>query len=286
MKKIIVPTDFSDNAYNALRYAVQLLKDEICTFYILNTYTPVVYDPEYLNTAATLSLTEIAQRQSMQGLEDTFNRIKNEFNNPNHRFETISAFNYLSDELQIQTEEKDIDLIIMGTQGATGAKEVIFGSQTMHVIKKIKTPLLAVPSGYRFNSLKNILFPSDLELEFEESKLRIAKELAAKNKSQIHILHMLTKTSLNETQEKRKKNLTRYFEGIPSEFHIIRAYSITETIKKYEENLTVDLLVMMNNKHSFFENLLFQPTIENIGFHTRIPFLIIPSGKFRSFSLL
>lgn len=285
MKKIIVPTDFSDNAYNALRYAVQLLKDEICTFYILNTYTPVVYDPEYLNTAATLSLTEIAQRQSMQGLEDTFNRIKNEFNNPNHRFETISAFNYLSDELQIQTEEKDIDLIIMGTQGATGAKEVIFGSQTMHVIKKIKTPLLAVPSGYRFNSLKNILFPSDLELEFEESKLRIAKELAAKNKSQIHILHMLTKTSLNETQEDCRKKLENYFEGISKEFHFVQSDSLVESINKLEKQLDIDMLVMMNNKHSFFENLLFQPAVENIGFHTQIPFLIIHSGKYRGFSL-
>jgi nucleotide-binding universal stress UspA family protein len=263
MKKIIVPTDFSDNAYNALRYAVQLLKDEICTFYILNTYTPVVYDPEYLNTAATLSLTEIAQRQSMQGLEDTFNRIKNEFNNPNHRFETISAFNYLSDELQIQTEEKDIDLIIMGTQGATGAKEVIFGSQTMHVIKVIKCPLLAVPSAYKYRGVDAILLPNDFQMELEENRLRILKVLASKKNSK----------------------LENYFEGISKEFHFVQSDSLVESINKLEKQLDIDMLVMMNNKHSFFENLLFQPAVENIGFHTQIPFLIIPSGKYRGFSL-
>lgn len=285
MKKIIVPTDFSDNAYNALRYAVQLLKDEICTFYILNTYTPVVYDPEYLNTAATLSLTEIAQRQSMQGLEDTFNRIKNEFNNPNHRFETISAFNYLSDELQIQTEEKDIDLIIMGTQGATGAKEVIFGSQTMHVIKVIKCPLLAVPSAYKYRGVDAILLPNDFQMELEENRLRILKVLASKKNSKLHFLHVLTKEYLNENQEDCRKKLENYFEGISKEFHFVQSDSLVESINKLEKQLDIDMLVMMNNKHSFFENLLFQPAVENIGFHTQIPFLIIPSGKYRGFSL-
>src|SRR5690554_702570 len=111
MKNIIIPTDFSDNAYNALRYAMELLRDEICTFYIVNTYTPVVYNPEFLTTEATSTLTEIAAKSSSQGLDETLVFLKKTYNNPNHRFETISAFNYLIDEMAKITSEKKIDLI-------------------------------------------------------------------------------------------------------------------------------------------------------------------------------
>ena len=48
MKKILLPTDFSDNAWNAIEYALKLFKDEVCTFYLLNTYTPAVYNIEYV----------------------------------------------------------------------------------------------------------------------------------------------------------------------------------------------------------------------------------------------
>lgn len=285
MKNIIIPTDFSDNAYNALKYAVELLQDQICTIYLLNTYTPVVYNPEYLTTEATSTLTEIAAKASTQGLEKTVNFLKQTYNNPNHRFETISAFNYLIDELAKMSAEKKIDLIIMGTQGATGAQEVLLGSQTMHVIKVIKCPLLAVPSAYKYRGVDAILLPNDFQMELEENRLRILKVLASKKNSKLHFLHVLTKEYLDENQEDCRKKLENYFEGISKEFHFVQSDSLVESINKLEKQLDIDMLVMMNNKHSFFENLLFQPAVENIGFHTQIPFLIIPSGKYRGFSL-
>ena len=47
MKKILLPTDFSENALNAIHYALHLFKDESCAFFILNTYTPMIYNYEY-----------------------------------------------------------------------------------------------------------------------------------------------------------------------------------------------------------------------------------------------
>ena len=48
MKHILLPTDFSDNSWNAITYAIQLFKDEACVFFILNTYTPIIYNVEYV----------------------------------------------------------------------------------------------------------------------------------------------------------------------------------------------------------------------------------------------
>ena len=61
-----------------------------------------------------------------------------------------------------------MDLIVMGTKGASGLKEVLFGSNTVHVIKNAKCPVLAVPSEFVFESPREILFPSDYEVSFNE----------------------------------------------------------------------------------------------------------------------
>ena len=55
---------------------------------------------------------------------------------------------------------------------------------------------------------------------------------------------------------------------------------LSEDVQNYISHNPVDLLVMVSNKHSFFENLLFRPVINEIGFHIKIPFLAIPSGKY------
>src|SRR5690606_2937541 len=99
MKKIILPTDFSENAYNAIAYALELFKNEECTFFLLNTYTPILYDSEYMYYTPTLSIDEVYKTNSIKGLDRLVNRINKEFNNPKHTFKKISVFNFLTDEI-------------------------------------------------------------------------------------------------------------------------------------------------------------------------------------------
>ena len=68
MKKIILPTDFSDNALNAIDYAMQLFKDEVCAFFILNVYAPMIYSYEY-------------QVDADQYMMDAVSMVKKEFTN-------------------------------------------------------------------------------------------------------------------------------------------------------------------------------------------------------------
>ncbi len=280
MKKIILPTDFSENAYNAISYAVQLFKNEECNFYLLNTYTPVLYDSEYLYHNPTVSLDEIYSSNSKKGLKRLEKRIIKEFNNPKHTFEKLSVFNFLVDEINEQIEEKNIDLVVMGTKGASGAQEILFGTQTIHTIKKSKCPVLAIPSDYDFKSLKNVLLPSDLSIGFKENQLAILKSLATQNKTQIHILHVMQDAELSKIQNEGKATLTNYFKDNSIKFHFVGDTDILEGIIDFQKKNDIDLLTMINNKHSFFENLFFKPVVHKIGFHVKVPFLVVPSGKF------
>ncbi|PKD16793.1 universal stress protein [Salegentibacter salinarum] len=281
MKKILLPTDFSENAYNAISYAIKAFIDEKCTFYLLNTYTPVLYDSEYILYNSTQpNLAEVYKKNSISGLRKVERKINRDFNNPNHQFEKISSFNLLIDEMKEQVKSKEIDLVIMGTQGATGAEEILIGTNSVHALNKLKVPLLMIPSGYEYQSPVNILFPTDFELNFSPAQLEPILNLAEKHTSRLNILHVYFGKDLDENQEKSKRNLSKILEDTPHQFYTIEDKSVPKAIKKYQEQHEVDLLFMVNNKRSFFENLLFRPVVNKIGFHIKVPFMVIQSGKF------
>jgi nucleotide-binding universal stress UspA family protein len=283
MKKILLPTDFSENAYNAIIYAVQLFKEEECTFYLLNTYTPVLYDSEFiLYSPSPLSLDEIYKKNSQKGLEKVEKKIKKNFSNPKHHFEKISAFSLLNEEIKEQVKQKNIDLVVMGTQGATGAEQILFGTHTVHAIKRVKCPLLAIPSGFSYKTPQHILFPTDFDVNYTRDHLKILMDIASYNKAKIQVLHISFGFELEPEQKKAKEILATYLQDTSHTFYSIEKETVTGGIYHFQKENDVDMLVMISNKHSFFENLLFRPVINEIGFQLKTPFLVIPSGKFNT----
>lgn len=278
MKKILLPTDFSDNALNAIKYAVQLFKDEKCTFYLLNTYTPTIYYLEYVPINPDPSgLSAAIKDNLLKNLNSIVEKLKTEFNNRNHDFETIASFNTLILEIGEITKERDIDYIVMGTKGATGAKEILFGSNTVHVLKNAKCPVLAIPSNFDYENPQEILFPSDYGVNFQEKHIQPIIDIALPHHGRVNILNVSYGYDLTEEQEKNKKKLESYFKNIAYLFHSVINEDIPEAITMFQQKTRVNLLAMINNKHSFFENLFFKSTINQIGFHLNIPFLVIPS---------
>jgi len=279
MKRILLPTDFSDNSWNAITYAVELFKDEACTFYLLNTYTPVIYHVEYvLGYPAQFGLGDAVRNTSQENLNELVLKLSDKFgNNPKHKFETSARFDTLISGIKDFVEAHNIDLIIMGTKGATGAEGVLFGSNTVHVFKEIKCPIMAIPSNFKFEAPHEILFPTDLEVNYKNSLLNILQEIASSHHSRVNAMHVSTGNKLTDYQENNKLNLESIFKNTAYLFHNIKSMNILEAINEFQMKHKINLLVMINNKHSFFENLFFKNTINQIGFHLNIPFLVIPS---------
>jgi nucleotide-binding universal stress UspA family protein len=278
MKNILLPTDFSDNSWNAIQYAVELFKDEKCNFFLLNTYTPMIYNVEFMEVnTAKFGLIDAMRETSKNNLNKVQQKIENKFNNPNHSFSKISSFNTLTNEIQELHEGNVMDLIVMGTKGASGLKEVLFGSNTVHVIKNAKCPVLGVPSEFVFESPREILFPSDYEVSFNEKLLKQILDITNFYNSRVHILNASYGYDLSEKQEKNKEKLEGLFKKVAHLFHSVSNQNVTEAISNFQLKVRINLLVLINNKHSFFENLFFKSTINQIGFHLNIPLLVIPS---------
>ena len=279
MKKILLPTDFSDNAQNAINYALNLYKDEACKFYLLNTYTPIIYSYDYRMSAGGYlgEVADIVRENSIEKLEEIEKELKEKFNNPKHKFKIISSFNLLTDEIKDIVSKHKIDLIIMGTKGASGVKEVLFGSNTIHIIKKTKCAVLAVPDGYFFEEPKEILFPTDYKIDYSKKQLKNLETITEIFNSKVHILNVSHGIDLLEFQKTNKAKLEELLTDIKHASHRVDDQPITDAINEFQKTTYVQLLMMINNKHSFFENLFFKPVINQIGFHLNVPFLVIPA---------
>lgn len=279
MKHILLPTDFSDNSWNAIVYAIKLFKKETCTFYLLNTYTPIIYNVEYvLGYPAQFGLGDAIRNASQENLKEMVERISETFkDNSKHTFRTLARFNTLVSGIKEFLLDNKTDLIIMGTKGATGAKEVLFGSNTVHVFKDIKCPVLAIPSDFEFEKPHEILFPTDLEVDYNAFQLDILKQLAKANNARINALHVSTGYDLTDKQINNQLELENQFKTISYLFHHYKSMNVTEAIDRFQIKSKINLITMINNKHSFFENLFFRSTLNQIGFNLNVPFLVLPS---------
>lgn len=279
MKHILLPTDFSENSWNAIQYAIKLFHNESCTFHILNTYTPIIYNVEYvLGYPAQFGLGDAIRNTAQEGLNEIVTKISNTFeDHPKHQFKTLARFDTLIPGIKEFLSENKTDLIVMGTKGATGAAEVLFGSNTVHVFKAIKCPVLAIPSEFEYEKPHEILFPTDLEVDYNAFQINILKQIAIQNNARINALHVLEGKDLTFKQINNQLELESQFKDIAFLYHQFENMNVTEAIDRFQIKSKINLLAMINNKHSFFENLFFRSTINQIGFHLKVPFLVMPA---------
>ncbi|HLT51738.1 MAG TPA: universal stress protein [Arenibacter sp.] len=277
MQKILIPTDFSDNADAAITYAVQLFAEVECTFFLLHCYTPAIYQAEYLlHSPAQVGLGEIYRIDSEDRLKLLREKTISGNNNPKHRFEIHSAFSVLMEAIDDLVAEKEIDLIIMGTQGATGAKEIFLGSNTVNAIKRAKRPILAIPFNFECESPKKILFPTDYEIDYHPGLLKELFLIAALHGATIDVMHIRNNYEPDAQQETNRTKLSHLLSDKKHYFHEVPDQGIIEAINDLRAKYHINFLVMVRNKHTFLENLFSKPVINQIGFHTDIPFLVLP----------
>lgn len=169
MKSILLPTDFSKNSINAIHYAAELFNNEVCEFYVLNIQKASSFVSDDLMTmtsSATIyhSLIDIAKKS----IKNVIDQVKEKHNNKLHKFYSVVDYDNFVDGINQICEARSIDLIIMGTKGASGAEKMLFGSNTARVMQRCSTPVLAIPDGCDFKGLDKIAFTSNYLTKYDK----------------------------------------------------------------------------------------------------------------------
>jgi len=280
MRKILLPTDFSENSMNAINYAVDLFKYDICEFYFMHAYQDDIYADEELLTRETLdSIIAINSKKSQEQLKHMVQLATDISNNPRHTHHIISSNNLLMDEANKIVDELNIDIIIMGTKGKTNNKKSTFGSHTLQVLKYVQCPLLAIPENYIYTPPKHILFPTNYMIPYKRRELKLLCELASPYRAVIDVLYISKSSKLSMRQEDNRAFIKGELCKNNINFKLENNKHIINSIyKNIRENKT-DMLVMVNTRHSFLENILFQSTIDELSLNLDIPFLALQNMR-------
>tara|TARA_R110002126_G_scaffold277560_1_gene423497 strand:+ start:61757 stop:62596 length:840 start_codon:yes stop_codon:yes gene_type:complete len=277
MKNILLPTDFSENSWNAILYAINFYENETCTFYLLHvegfgsmvTDTPyipesIAFEGDFINPA------KIKLKQILKRISHTFS------SNKKHKFYLLAEYNYLVDAVKKYVKEKKIDLIVMGTKGASGIKEKIIGSNTGNVITKISCTTLVVPKKAKFKIPKEIVFPTDFIQNFTFHLLQPIINIIKKKGSSLRIVHITKQNTLLSTEQQQNKHLLKdAFQNYNCSFHNLSTKKVEEAVLFFAEDRGIDLIVMVAKNVNYFQHLFFQSRAEKISFHTNLPFLIL-----------
>ena len=273
-KNILLPTDFSDNAWSAIVYALKLFADEVCTFYILHSLKINASTMSNLSTKLFDTMAENAKEELVE-LQEMAQAVNI---NANHEFKILLNREDLSTALKTTIKIHQIDIVVMGTKGSTAAKELFFGSNTLKVIKHSRLcPVLVIPEEFDFTIPKQIAFPTDFNRFYEDKEIKSLKEVAGLHGSTIRIVHIAEEEQLSEVQNYNLTMLKNHLEDCSYTFHWMANYSKKATeINDFIKELKIDMLAMVNYKHGFIEGIVKEPVIKKIGFHPIVPFLVIP----------
>jgi nucleotide-binding universal stress UspA family protein len=276
MRKVLIPTDFSENAMNAISYALELFKYERSEFLILHAFADEVYDN---NTKMSRSYfeeyKENVREKSDRELQEVVSKMLAKSPNPRHEYNYLSVFGSLIDAANDLVDKENMDALVMGTRGYTDDRNITFGSNTLQVMKYVKCPVLAVPASYHDVHPNHILFPTDYQLPFKRREIKLISTLAKSYVATITCLYVSKFKKLSFRQTDNKSLLTAFLEDNKTAFVQVEGEDITSAVNEYITTHDIDLLVMINSRHSYFENILYTSTIQKIGLNIQIPFLVL-----------
>ncbi|MEB8329896.1 universal stress protein [Flavobacteriaceae bacterium KMM 6897] len=280
MKNILIPTDFSEDSFNAVTYALELLKKSPCNFYLLHVNDMSGYAFQGLSYAASPEIiVEDVIVSARKKLHIFLKRVESLATTKKHHFYPLYEQGFFVECVRRTVQERKIDLIVMGTKGTSGALGDAIGSNTGDVITKVKCNTLAVPAMVGFGKLEEIAFPTDYNIFFSAKILSAISELLETNKAYMRVMHASKSDQmLSDSQLQNKEYLEDYlnetFENMNS-FHSISNKNVTAAVQCFVESRNVDLLVMVAKNLNFIQQILFSSKVEKISFHTKVPFLVI-----------
>lgn len=276
MKSILLPTDFSKNSVNAINYAMALFKDVSCEFYLLNVQKASSFisdDMMVMASSATIYQTIIDV--SKKSIANLITKLETKYKNDKHTFHSVVDYDNFIDSINQVTLNKQIDLIVMGTKGATGLEKVIFGSNTVHVMQRCIAPVLAIPDGCLFTDLNRVAFTTNYLTMHNIDELRPLKELVSLYDSKLNVLHFDDIKGVSNQRIENKKFLKTYFSDVTYENIDSFSTDLYKTLEEYVHANNIKLIAMMRKKHSFLERLFNTHPEETLAFNIDIPFLVM-----------
>ncbi len=268
MKNILVPIDFSENSATALVYAFHLAEHMEARLELHHVILSSKSNGEAneLKKEARERLDAFAK-----GLIHQHSIVGADYFVSAHispKFDTIAELDAM----------KFTDLVVMGTKGASGLKEIFFGSNAIHLIENSSRPVLVIPEYCEYRNIDKILLCSDFDPVEDDEVFFPVKKLALDLDAEVRIAHIKTDDGPPDDQHilESRRELHYFGKEVKHSLKVIRHNSILEGINSYIDNKgDNDLVVLLNREHSTFHTMFNSTLTRKFAFHPRLPLMVL-----------
>lgn len=268
MKIILVPTDFSDNAYKAISYACHMALKYKAKIILMNSF-----EIPASSSKVMINFTDVLEEDSIKGLDKELEKIRQDDTFKSVEIELLSSFGSITDAINKAERAYDIDLIVMGTAGASNISSRLFGSNTTNAIKNAKQPILVIPKESAYSEWKKITFASNVQNSHNDCPFKPLKELMTLSQSSLHILSVVEDSkSLNK--QKIEDRIAAKLQGVDYEVNIVENKNISDGILDFIHAHETDLLVLIKKNYGFIEGLLHTSVTRQLALHSDKPILL------------
>jgi nucleotide-binding universal stress UspA family protein len=276
IKSILMPTDFSELSERALRTAIAICKRHKAKLTLLNVIDVFLFSssndilmPYYYQANETVIKT----------IEENLNKLAKKFSSQSHlKIDAIVVKGNPADIICRIAEEEKHDMIVMGTHGASGIRNLFIGSNAFRVIKYAPCPVLTIPGKWDKTEFKKVVFPIRL-IPGAIDKYNYARTIIQKNNSNLLIIGLLD-NELPETLAEFKKQTDKlkiklYKDKIEFSTIIYQTQNFPEKVLNASKGNASDLIIITSSLDSEWKTIFIGPYTQQIVNHAKCPVLSI-----------
>ncbi|MCB0850976.1 MAG: universal stress protein [Bacteroidetes bacterium] len=280
MKKILVPTDFSDCAGYALDAAVKIADKVGAELHLLHK---IKLDDEYDEKDPKSRLDYPESFARLATMKKRFSEIRKQYENTRVRIKTFYDTGNLIKTISSYVDEEEVDLIVMGSSGADGWKEWILGSQTQKVVRYAHCPVLVVKHQWETINLSSVVFASD----FTENAIKPFERLldfVKPFKSHIHLLNITAypKLEVSDADIERMKKFEKMCWMLPCTLHTYKDLDRELGVTHFAKETQANLVAISHYGKDALKRLFLGSLAEDLINHLTIPVITLNTKELKT----
>jgi len=268
MDRILVPTDFSEQAEHALKVAAMLARKHDADIYLLHMMEIPMQQIDPINAHSDVPEALFFMRLAHKKFEDL---MENDFLDGITIHETVKA-DITFNEIKDACKEFDIDLIVMGSHGASGLREMFIGSNAEKVVRSSDVPVLVIKNEHNSFNIRNFVFASDFKNDNKETYKQAVKFAELFN-SKIHLLLVNTANNFITTYDSRTR-INDFIAGQSFENYTINVHndtSVEQGILNFSQEIDADLIGISTHGRQGIAHFFNSSISEDLVNHAKRP---------------
>lgn len=270
MKNILLLTDFSSNSENAIHYALELLGNTPCNLYLVHVQK-AGFSVEQLIDSSSANVEQLMIYKSKSDLDSLLNNIIDKYSNKKHNIQALLYYDTFIGAVNACIKSYDIDLLVTGSNGVTGAREVIFGSHAQQLIRSANCTTLVIPEDYNFSPISNVLIPLEHNEQLKSASFTNLVGWSSDINSHLTVIRIFENDENKEITQSDRRSLAI----LNATYTVICNVSLKQAVQTYIQVHTIDALAIVQPTQNIFERIfLSESSASKISSSLRIPLLI------------